>query len=70
MIKTLQNLLKQDKERYAVPKKVQDVIPISCIWNDGIFKVGNKFVKSFRFTEVDEWVKCGGALEKQEAPRP
>lgn len=42
MIKTLQNLLKQDKERYAVPKKVQDVIPISCIWNDGIFKVGSQ----------------------------
>ena len=28
MIKTLKNLLKQDKERYSVPRKVQDVIPI------------------------------------------
>ena len=27
MIKTLKNLLKQDKERYTVPRKVQDVIP-------------------------------------------
>ena len=51
MIKTLQNLLKQDKERYAVPKKVQDVIPISCIWNDGIFKVGNKFSKTYKFSD-------------------
>ena len=25
MIKTLKNLLKQDKERYSVPRKVQDV---------------------------------------------
>ena len=29
MIKTLKNLLKQDKERYTVPRKVQDVIPCS-----------------------------------------
>lgn len=28
MIKTLKNLLKQDKERYTVPRKVQYVIPI------------------------------------------
>ena len=28
MIKTLRNLLKQDKERFVVPRGVQDVIPI------------------------------------------
>ena len=39
MIKTLKNLLKQDKERYSVPRKVQDVIPIQRIWKDGIFQV-------------------------------
>ena len=38
MMKTLQRLLKQDKERYKVPRKVQDVIPIKRIWNDGIFR--------------------------------
>lgn len=27
MIKTLRNLLKQDKERFVVPRGVQDVIP-------------------------------------------
>ena len=42
-MKTLSNLLKQDKERYKVPRKVQDVIPIKRIWKDGIFLVGNKF---------------------------
>ena len=35
MIKTLKNLLKQDKERYTVPRKVQDIIPIQRIWKDG-----------------------------------
>ena len=29
MIKTLRNLLKQDKERFVVPRGVQDVIPIN-----------------------------------------
>lgn len=56
MIKTLQNLLKQDKEKYTVPKKVQDMIPISCIWNDGIFKVGNKFAKTYKFSDINYMV--------------
>lgn len=47
MIKTLKISIKQDKEKYRVPRKVQDVIPISCIWPDGIFKVGNKFSQTF-----------------------
>lgn len=29
MIKTLTNLLKQDKEKFVVPKGVQDCIPIT-----------------------------------------
>lgn len=47
MIKTLKNLLKQDKERYTVPRKVQDVIPIRRIWKDGIFQVGGRFSKTY-----------------------
>ena len=31
MIKTLNILLKQDKERFVVPKGVQDVIPVKAI---------------------------------------
>ena len=37
MIKTLTNLLKQDKEKFVVPKGVQDCIPITAIYDDGIF---------------------------------
>lgn len=40
MIKTLTNLFKQDKEKFVVPKGVQDVIPIKAIYDDGIFLVG------------------------------
>ena len=40
MIKTLRNIFRQDKERFVVPKGVQDVIPITAIYDDGIFRVG------------------------------
>ncbi|OCZ49887.1 VirB4-like conjugal transfer ATPase, CD1110 family [Dehalobacter sp. TeCB1] len=53
MIKTLQKIMKQDKEKFIIPKGVQQVIPIKAIWSDGIFKVGNKFSKSFRFTDIN-----------------
>lgn len=38
MIKTLTNLFKQDKEKFVVPKGVQDVIPVVAIFDDGISK--------------------------------
>ena len=53
MMKSISNILKTDKERYKVPKKVQDVIPIKRIWTDGIFLVGNKFAKSWKFTDIN-----------------
>ena len=56
MMKTLSKLFKQDKERYTVPRKVQDLIPIRRIWRDGIFMVGNKFAKTFKFTDINYFV--------------
>ena len=53
MIKTIKSVMRQDKERYRVPRNVRDTIPISHIWPDGIFKVGGKFTKSFRFTDIN-----------------
>lgn len=53
MIKTLRRTMKQDKERTVIPKSVQQAIPIRAIWPDGIFAVGNKFSKSFRFADIN-----------------
>lgn len=53
MIKTLHNVLKQDKERFRIPRSVQDIIPIKTIWNDGIFKVGSCFAKTFKFSDIN-----------------
>ncbi|NEZ42609.1 VirB4-like conjugal transfer ATPase, CD1110 family [Paenibacillus alvei] len=53
MIKTLRRIIKQDKERFIIPKGVQQVIPIRAIWPDGIFFVGSKFSKSYRFEDIN-----------------
>ena len=53
MIKSIKAILAQDKEKFKVPRKVQDLIPIKNIWPDGIFKVGNKFSKSYRFSDIN-----------------
>lgn len=53
MMKSIKTILSQDKERYQVPKKVQDVIPVRRIWPDGIFQVGSKFAKTWKFTDIN-----------------
>ena len=45
--------MRQDREPYRIPRRVQDVIPIQCIWPDGIFRVGIKFSKTYRFTDIN-----------------
>lgn len=52
-MKTLDHLLRQDKERYAVPRRVRDLIPIKRIWNDGIFLTGNRFSMMYRFSDIN-----------------
>ena len=53
MIKTLNQILKSEREPFKVPSSVQDTIPIKKIWKDGTFQVGNKFSRTFRFTDVN-----------------
>ena len=53
MLKTLSNLRKQDKEKYKAPRRVQDVIPIRRIWEDGIFQVGSQFSNTWKFSDIN-----------------
>ncbi len=53
-MKTLNNIFKLDKEKFKIPKSVQDIIPIKALWEDGIFLVGNnKYSKSFIFLDIN-----------------
>ncbi len=65
MMKSIKSILKSDKERYSVPRRVQDLIPIKRIWPDGIFLVGNnKFCQTFRFTDINYLVASREDKEK------
>lgn len=65
MIKTLQTIFKQDKEKFRIPGSVQQVIPIQAIWADGVFQVGrNKFTRTYKFMDINYAV---ASREDQEA---
>lgn len=53
IIKTLSKAAKAEKEKFTIPKSVQDAIPIQRIWSDGIFQVGSRFSKTFSFTDIN-----------------
>ena len=54
MIKTLKSINKQEKEKYKIPRKIQQVIPIDSIYTDGIFRVGkNKYSMTYKFTDIN-----------------
>ena len=54
MLKTLKKIFRLDKEKFKVPRCVQDIIPVKAIWEDGIFLVGrNKYSKSFKFLDIN-----------------
>ena len=53
-MKILKKIFKQDKEKFKIPRSVQDVIPAKTLWEDGIFLVGrNKYSKCFKFTDIN-----------------
>ena len=53
-MKTLKKIFKLDKEKFKVPRSVQDIIPVKAIWEDGIFLVGNnKYSKSYKFIDIN-----------------
>ncbi len=53
MSKTFRELRKAEKESFKIPKSVQNAIPINKIYEDGIFRVGKNFSKSYKFTDIN-----------------
>ncbi len=54
MIKMLNNIIRQDKEKFIVPKSVQQGIPIQTVWGDGIFRIGkNKYSRTYKFMDIN-----------------
>ncbi len=53
LIKTLSQALRKDKEKFKVPKSVQQAIPIQQDLAGWYFSTGNKIPKTFRFTDIN-----------------
>ena len=53
MIKTLSKAQKMEREKFRIPRSVQDAIPIRRIFVDGIFQVGNQYSKTWSFTDIN-----------------
>ena len=53
MIKTLRSSLGRDREKFKIPRSVQQSVPISRVWPDGILQVGNRFSKCFAFSDIN-----------------
>lgn len=53
-MKTLNKIFKQDKEKFVIPRSVQDAIPVKAIWEDGIFLISkNKYSKCYKFSDIN-----------------
>ena len=63
-MKAIKQVMKKDQEPYRVPKRVQDVIPIKCMWRDGIFLVGTRYSKTYKFTDINYMVASQEAQKK------
>jgi hypothetical protein len=53
LIKTLSKAQKMEREKFRIPRSVQDAIPIRRIFADGIFQVGNQYSKTWSFTDIN-----------------
>lgn len=54
MLKTLRNANTLEKEKFKIPKRLQEAIPIKVIYPDGIFLVRkNVYSKTFKFTDIN-----------------
>ena len=59
MIKSYERIRKLNKEKVKVPKSSQDTIPVDTIYRDGLFRMGNKFSKSYRFLDINYKIASG-----------
>ena len=53
MIKSLLAANKSERDRFLIPRSVQQSIPIRRIYRDGIWQVGRKHSRTWRFADVN-----------------
>ena len=63
-MKYFQKIMRQDKERFTVPRSVQQTIPIQRIWQDGLFYSGSRYSQAWRFSDINYLLS--GRAEKEQ----
>ena len=53
MFKKIEKLFHTDRERFKVPRSVQQFIPVDQVWPDGIFQTGNRYSKTWRIDDIN-----------------
>lgn len=53
MMKSIRKHMVAEKDAYCIPRQVRDLIPIQCLWKDGIFLSGQKYSKTYCFTDIN-----------------
>lgn len=53
MIKTLLAADRSERERFKIPRSVQQSIPVQRIYRDGIWQTGGKFSRTWRFADIN-----------------
>ena len=53
MIKALTAANKSERDKFTIPRSVQQSIPIKRVYEDGIWLVGRKHSRTWRFTDVN-----------------
>lgn len=53
MIKSLVTANRSEKERFRIPRSVQQSVPIHRIYADGIWQVGRKLSKTWHFADIN-----------------
>ena len=53
MIKTLLAANKAERDHFTIPRSVQQSIPIRRIYRDGLWLVGRKLSRTWRFADVN-----------------
>lgn len=53
LIKTLMSANRSERDKFTVPRSVQQSIPIKRIYADGIWQAGSKHSRMWRFADVD-----------------
>lgn len=53
MLKTLARANRVEHERFRVPHSAQDIVPVSRIWEDGLFLYNGKFSRTLRMSDIN-----------------